>query len=109
MTLSKEQLNAYIGNIFRIETSIGDIELKLEEVDERSRRGLPSHFATPLLLIFSGTGTKLLSQDNYIVHHPEMGQNVWLIAPVMPDYDKGQDKQKHEDGSTCFFYQAFFN
>ncbi|MFZ6658742.1 DUF6916 family protein [Undibacterium sp. TJN19] len=109
MTFSKEQLNSYIGDIFRIETSIGDIEATLEEVDERPRRGLPDNFPTPLLLIFSGTGTKLLSQDNYIVHHPEMGRNVWLMSPVMPDYAKGQDKQRHEDGSLCIFYQAFFS
>jgi len=109
MTISKDQLNSFIGDIFRVETAIGEIELKLEEVDERSRRGLPGNFPTPLLLIFSATGTVWLAQDSYVFHHPEFGQNTWVMAPVMPDYDKGQDKQQHQDGSICFFYQVFFN
>ncbi|MDE2430633.1 MAG: hypothetical protein KGM99_18090 [Burkholderiales bacterium] len=108
MTSIPEQLQPHLGSIFRVETTIGDIHLKLEEIDVRPRRGLPDNFPTPILLIFSGSGKTLLNQDNYIVNHSHLGQKIWLIAPVMPDFAKGQHLQLHEDGSRCMFYQSYF-
>ncbi|MFZ6775105.1 DUF6916 family protein, partial [Undibacterium sp. SXout7W] len=67
------------------------------------------NFPTPVLLIFSGSGNRLLAQDNYLVRHPVLGQQIWFIAPVMPDFSQGQHLQLHPDGSRCMYYQAFFS
>ncbi len=82
MTPSLEIFSPLVGNTFIVETQVGLVELVLAEANEQPRKGLPEHFRTPLSLIFSGSSTLILSQDNYYINHPAIGRQAWLIAPI---------------------------
>lgn len=83
MNITLDIISPLVGSHFTVQTSIGPVQLKLEEVEERPRRGLPEQFRTPLSLLFSGPASHQLSQDNYPFEHPALGPQVWTLVPVM--------------------------
>ncbi len=83
MHFTIEQFTPLIGATFTVQTSQGPVALRLAEATECPRRGLPERFRTPLSLIFDGPDGIVLGQDNYRVGHPEFGEHVFCIVPVL--------------------------
>lgn len=82
MTITFEQFSQAVGSQFITHTQHGPVELMLREAVERPRRGLPAQFRTPISLVFSGPEHLLLSQGNYLLEHPLLQQNQWMLTPI---------------------------
>lgn len=83
MSISFAEIHPLVGSQFTVLTSAQPVRLTLVTAEERERRGLPKQFRTPMSLLFSGPATPQLAQDNYHFEHPELGQHVWMLVPVM--------------------------
>jgi len=83
MNLSLEQASPLVGTNFTVHTQAGLIDLELIDVAELPRRNIPEQFPTPLSLVFTGPPDILLQQDIYLIDHAELGQNQWLMGPIL--------------------------
>jgi len=77
------QFEPLVGTDFTVQTSQGPFILKLVEAIEHPRRGLPEHLRTPLSLIFDGPAGVVLAHDTYQIAHPELGEHLLNMAPVL--------------------------
>jgi hypothetical protein len=93
-----EQLAPQVGSRFTTQTQAGAVALELLEVVERPRRGLPPRFATPLALLLRGPESPQLLQDNYVLEHPAIGSQLWMLVPVMGP-----------DGAQAGFYEVILS
>lgn len=82
MSVKFEELSQAVGSSFTVHTQHGPLELVLKEAQERPRRGLPAQFKTPVSLVFSGPEHLLLTQGTYLLEHPVLKQNQWMLGPV---------------------------
>lgn len=85
MSISFEPVNAAVGSRFIVHTQHGTVDLVLAEASERARGQLPQALRTPFSLLFHGPESPRLSQDVYVLDHPELGRVEWMLVPVMPD------------------------
>ncbi len=102
MKLVKEEFIPYLNTVFQIQTELGLVELILREVNPLPRGVRPAVFRDPLALVFEGPDHIVLLQDNFELHHPELGINTWCLVPVagpMPGVDP----------HAKYLYQATFN
>ncbi|MGZ4975638.1 MAG: DUF6916 family protein [Methylobacter sp.] len=83
MNLSFEQASPLVGTNFTVHTQAGLIDLELIDVAELPRRNIPEQFRTPLSLVFTGPPDLLLQQGIYLIEHAELGQNEWLMGPIL--------------------------
>jgi len=83
MNLSFEQASPLVGTNFTVHTQAGLIDLELIDVAELPRRNIPEQFRTPLSLVFTGPPDILLQQAIYLIEHAELGQNEWLMGPIL--------------------------
>lgn len=82
MSVKFEELSQAVGSVFMVHTQHGLLELVLKEAQERPRRGLPAQFKTPVSLVFSGPEHLLLTQGTYLLEHPVLKQNQWMLGPI---------------------------
>ena len=82
MNILIQDLAAQLGSTFIVHTGKGMLRLTLVEVKERSRKGLPSDFPTPISLIFAGQADVQMLQDTYYLDHPVLGRLYWMLAPI---------------------------
>jgi hypothetical protein len=82
MSVKFEELSQAVGSSFMVHTQHGLLELVLKEAMERPRRGLPAQFRTPVSLVFAGPEHLLLTQGNYLLDHPVLKQNQWVLGPI---------------------------
>lgn len=96
-----ESLLPLVGSCFMSQTSHGSMPLYLYSVEALDRRGLPERFAAPLSLIFSGSTQQMMSQDNYLLEHAELGSLQLFLVPVVAPGTAPRD--------SAHYYQALLN
>ncbi len=71
----------HVNTMFKI----GEIELKLIEVEELPQReNVPDEVRTdPFSLIFEGPATPVQHQDTYTVSHPKMDDIALFVVPIV--------------------------
>ena len=82
MNILIQDLAAQLGSTFIVHTVKGMLRLTLVEVKERSRKGLPSNFSTPVSLVLAGPPDVQMIQDTYYLDHPVLGRMYWVVAPI---------------------------
>lgn len=96
MTFTLAQFEPLVGTAFGIQTSHGAFLLTLAEARTYPRRGLPDHLPTPLSLIFDGPPGVILAHDNYLLTHPDIGESLLNLAPVMPAPGAPADRPQYQ-------------
>lgn len=83
MEFTLAQFAPLVGAAFTVHTSHGPFALTLVDASEQPRRGRPAHLRTPLSLLFDGPAGVVLAHDNYRIAHPDLGEHLLNMAPVM--------------------------
>jgi hypothetical protein len=96
MEFTLAQFEPLVGAAFDVHTSHGAFPLTLVSARAYPRRGLPEHLPTPLSLIFDGPPGVVLAHDNYLIAHPDVGECVLNIAPVMPAPGAPADRPQYQ-------------
>lgn len=102
MKLVKEEFLPHLNTSFQVFTQLGTVNLILREVNPLPRGVRPAALRDPLAIVFEGPDDIALLQDNFELHHPELGINVWCLVPIggpIPGIDP----------DAKYLYQATFN
>lgn len=102
MKLVKEEFLPYLNTSFQAHTSIGIVELILREVNPLPRGIRPEVLRDPLAIVFEGPNQQPLQQDNFELHHPQLGVNIWCLVPI-----SGPIPGVNPEAN--YLYQATFN
>ena len=74
-----------VGEVFRVDTGSGIVEMRLVEVTESVRSGPGAR--TPFSLVFLQPGGDVLPQQIYAFEHDELGRFEIFIVPIGRDAD----------------------
>lgn len=102
---SIKQFLPHVGSIFVVHTQHGMHKLSFYSATELPRRGLPESFSTPISLLLAGERDIMLTQDSYVLDHPQLGRVEWMMVPVVaPTSVPRVDNQP-----THHYYEVIFS